>query len=163
MRVGAITSSYRRKPSGDVAARQGNKSLTIIPLISAGTAHGFTTTIQGMMMRTNCLGSLQAALKDAGLEDRYNDISPGIMAERLRPRPQARPIPTDLSKLVAQPSSPRRRTAISSVSLRVLLLAFALGLIPSLAIAAAIWFDKSRTVTAYPCTMRTAAGLLTTV
>ena len=24
------------------------------------------------MMRTNCLGSLQAALKDAGLEDRYN-------------------------------------------------------------------------------------------
>ena len=115
------------------------------------------------MMRTNCLGSLQAALKDAGLEDRYNDISPGIMAERLRPRPQARPIPTDLSKLVAQPSSPRRRTAISSVSLRVLLLAFALGLIPSLAIAAAIWFDKSRTVTAYPCTMRTASGALTTV
>ena len=94
---------------------------------------------------------------------KVHDISPGIMAERLRPRPQARPIPTDLSKLVAQPSSPRRRTAISSVSLRVLLLAFALGLIPSLAIAAAIWFDKSRTVTAYPCTMRTAAGLLTTV
>jgi hypothetical protein len=113
------------------------------------------------MMRTNCLGSLQAALKDAGLEDRYNRISPGIMAERLRPRPQARAIPTDLSKLVAQPSSPRRRTGISSVSLWVLLLAF--GLIPSLAIAAAIWFDKSRTVTAYPCTMRTAAGVLTAV
>jgi hypothetical protein len=49
------------------------------------------------------------------------------------------------------------------VSLWVLLLAFALGLIPSLAIAAAIWFDKSRTVTAYPCTMRTAAGVLTAV
>ena len=113
-------------------------------------------------MRTNCLGSLQAALKDAGLEDRYNHISPGIMAERLRPRPQARPIPTDLSKLVAQPS-PRRRTGISSVSLWVLLLAFALGLFPSLAIAAAIWFDKSRSVTAYPCTMRTAAGVLTAV
>ena len=115
------------------------------------------------MMRTNCLGSLQAALKDAGLEGRYNDISPGIMAERLRPRPQASAIPTDLSKLVAQPSSPRRRTAISSVSLRVLLLAFALGLIPSLAIAAAIWFDKSRSVAAYPCTMRTASGALTAV
>ena len=27
------------------------------------------------MMRTNCLGSLQAALKDAGLEDRYNAAS----------------------------------------------------------------------------------------
>ena len=57
------------------------------------------------MMRTNCLGSLQAALKDAGLEDPYNDISPNIMAERLRPRPQAKPLPTDLSKLVARPSS----------------------------------------------------------
>ena len=53
------------------------------------------------MMRTNCLGSLQAALKDAGLEDRCSDIPAGIMAERLRPRPQARPQPTDLSKLMA--------------------------------------------------------------
>ena len=107
------------------------------------------------MMRTNCLGSLQAALKDAGLEDPYNDISPNIMAERLRPRPQA--------KLVARPSSPRRRTGISSVSLWVLLLAFGLGLIPSLAVAAAIWFDKSRGVMTYPCTIRTAAGALTAV
>lgn len=115
------------------------------------------------MMRTNCLGSLQAALKDAGLEDPYNDISPNIMAERLRPRPQAKPLPTDLSKLVARPSSPRRRTDISSVSLWVLLLAFGLGLIPSLAVAAAIWFDKSRGVMTYPCTIRTAAGALTAV
>ena len=116
-----------------------------------------------MMMRTNCLGSLQAALKDAGLEDLYNDISPGIMAERLRPRPQARAIPRDLSKLVAQPPSPRRRTGISSVCLWVLLLAFALGLIPSLAVAAASGFDKSRSVTGYPCSMRTASGVLITV
>jgi hypothetical protein len=64
---------------------------------------------------------------------------------------------------VAQPSSQRRRTGISSVSLWVLLLAFALGLIPSLAVAAAIWFDKSRSVTGYPCTMRTASGALTAV
>ena len=115
------------------------------------------------MMRTNCLGSLRAALKDAGLEDRCSDIPAGIMAERLRPRPQERPQPTDLSKLVPPPAPPRRRTGIASVSLWVLLVAFALGLFPSLAIAAAIWFDKSRSVTAYPCTMRTAAGLLTAV
>lgn len=114
------------------------------------------------MMRTNCLGSLQAALKDAGLEDQCGDIPAGIMAERLRPRPQARPQPTDLSKLVA-PAAPRRRTGISSASLWILLLAFGLGLIPSLAIAAAVWFDKSRSVTAYPCTVRTAAGALTAV
>jgi hypothetical protein len=109
------------------------------------------------MMRTNCLGSLQAALRDAGLEDRYNDIPVGIMAERLRPRAQAKPVPTDLSKLVTPAAALRRRTGISSASLRVLLLAFALGLIPSLAVAAAIWFDKSRSVTANPCTVRTAA------
>jgi hypothetical protein len=115
------------------------------------------------MMRTNCLGSLQAALKDAGLEDRCSDIPAGIMAERLRPRPQARPLPTDLSKLVAPPAPQRRRTGISSVSLWVLLVAFALGLIPSLAIAAAVWFDKARSVTAHPCTVRTAAGALTAV
>jgi hypothetical protein len=114
-------------------------------------------------MRTNCLGSLRAALKDAGLEDRYSDIPAGIMAERLRPRPQARPLPTDLSKLVTPPLPHRRLTDISSVRLWVLLLAFALGLIPSLAVAAAVWFDKSRSVTAYPCTMRTAAGALTAV
>ena len=113
------------------------------------------------MMRTNCLGSLQAALKDAGLEDRCSNIPAGIMAERLRPRPQARP--TDLSKLMALAPPPRHRTGISSVSLWVLLLAFGLGLVPSLAVAAAVWFDKARSVTAYPCTVRTAAGALTAV
>ena len=115
------------------------------------------------MMRTNCLGSLRAALKDAGLEDRCSDIPAGIMAERLRPRPQERPQPTDLSKLVPPPAPPRRRTGIASVSIWVLLVAFALGLIPSLAVAAAIWFDKSRGVMTYPCTIRTAAGALTAV
>jgi hypothetical protein len=115
------------------------------------------------MMRTNCLGSLQAALRDAGLEDRYKEIPPGIMAERLRPRLQARPLPTDLSKLVAQAAPPRRRIGLSSVSLWVLLLAFALGLIPSLAIGAALWLDKSRAVTAYPCTVRAATVALTAV
>jgi hypothetical protein len=115
------------------------------------------------MMRTNCLGSLQAALKDAGLEDRCSDIPAGIMAERLRPRPQARPQPTDLSKLMAFAAPPRHRTGISSVSLWMLLLAFGLGLVPSLAVAAAVWFDKARSVTAYPCTVRTAAGALTAV
>jgi hypothetical protein len=115
------------------------------------------------MMRTNCLGSLRAALKDAGLDDRCSDIPAGIMAERLRPRPQARPQPTDLSKLVTPPAQPRRRAGIGSVRLWVLLVAFGLGLIPSLAIAAAIWFDTSRSVTAYPCTARTAAGALTAV
>jgi hypothetical protein len=49
------------------------------------------------------------------------------------------------------------------VSLWVLLLAFALGLIPSLAIGAALWLDKSRAVTAYPCTVRAAAAALTAV
>jgi hypothetical protein len=116
------------------------------------------------MMRTNCLGSLQAALRDAGLEDRYKEIPPGIMAERLlRPRLQTRPLPTDLSKLVAQAAPPRRRIGLSSVSLWVLLLAFALGLIPSLAIGAALWLDKSRAVTAYPCTVRAATAALTAV
>lgn len=114
-------------------------------------------------MRTNCLGSLQAAIRDAGLEDKWNEIHPGIMAERLRPRPQTRPLPTDLSKLVAPAAAPRRRTSLSSVSFWVLLLAFALGLIPSLAIGAALWLDKSRAVTAYPCTVRTATAALTAV
>ena len=45
----------------------------------------------------------------------------------------------------------------------MLLLAFGLGLVPSLAVAAAVWFDKARSVTAYPCTVRTAAGALTAV
>ena len=110
-------------------------------------------------MRTNCLGSLQLT----GLEDRCSDIPAGIMAERLRPRPQARPQPTDLSKLMALAAPPRHRTGISSVSLWMLLLAFGLGLVPSLAVAAAVWFDKARSVTAYPCTVRTAAGALTAV
>lgn len=115
------------------------------------------------MMRTNCLGSLQAALKDAGLEDRCSDIPAGIMAERLRPRPQTRPQPTDLSKLLTPPAPSRRRDGIASVRLWILILAFTLGLIPSLAIAAAIWLDKSRSDTAYPCTFRTAAVPMTTV
>ena len=114
------------------------------------------------MMRTNCLGSLQAAMRDAGLEDKWNEIPAGIMAERLRPRPQARPQPSDLAQLVAS-HPPRQRTGISSVSLWVLAFAFALGLIPSLAIGAALWFDTSRTVTAHPCTMRTAVVVLTAV
>ena len=114
-------------------------------------------------MRTNCLGSLRAALRDAGLDDRCSDIPAGIMAERLRPRPQGRPQPTDLSKLVTPAPPSRRRSGMTSVKLWVLLAAFTLGLIPSLAIAAAIWFDTSRSVTVYPCTMRTAAGVLTRV
>lgn len=114
-------------------------------------------------MHTNCLRSLSAALQDAGLEDRCSDIPAGIMAERLRPRPQARPQSTDLSKLLAPPAASRSRTDVPSVNLLVVLLAFALGLTASLAIGGAFWFDKSRSVTAYPCTMRTGIGALRAV
>ena len=108
-------------------------------------------------MRTNCLGSLRAALKDAGLDDRYNDIPAGMMAERLRPRPHIRPAqPSNPAKFVASSVPSKRPAGISSVSIWALILAFTLGLIPSLAIGAAFWLEKSRTMTAYPCSIWTA-------
>ena len=117
-------------------------------------------------MRTNCLGSLQAAMRDAGLEDKWNDIPPGLMAERLRPspqlspqaRPQAKPQPTHLAHLVATPAPSRGKTGIAAAGVWVLMLAFALGLIPSLAIGAVLWLDKSRTAPAIPCIMHMAAS-----
>ena len=112
-----------------------------------------------MMMRTNCLGSLRAALKDAGLDDRCGDIPAGMMAERLRPRPQTRAQPTDLSNLVTPAVEPVRRGRLSSVSVWVLLLAFALGLIPSLAIGAVLWLEQSRNTSASPCSLQTAVVL----
>jgi hypothetical protein len=121
---------------------------------------------RAITMRTNCLGSLQAAMRDAGLEDKWNDIPPGIMAERLRPSPQlspqaksqTRPQPTHLAHLVATPAPSRGKTGIAAAGVWVLMLAFALGLIPSLAIGAVLWLDKSRTAAAYPCVMRTAGS-----
>jgi hypothetical protein len=45
------------------------------------------------------------------------------------------------------------------VSVWVLLLAFALGLIPSLAIGAVLWLEQSRNTSASPCSLQTAVVL----
>ena len=74
-----------------------------------------------------CIESFKDALRRAGLEERRADISPGVMAHRLRPR-----LPVKSSQL---PRDARHGTAFQrvrrnfSTSFWILILAFALGLV----------------------------------
>ena len=99
-----------------------------------------------------CIESFRDALRRAGLEERRADISPGVMAHRLRPRIQARSAqsPRDLMR------NARRSVAIS---FWILILAFALGLVPALAIGAFAWAAKSKGMYMYEtsCSSRIAA------
>jgi hypothetical protein len=95
-----------------------------------------------------CIESFRDALKRAGIEARRAEVSP-VMAHRLRPRLKARPAtsPKD-SKGDAQRNF--------SMSFWILILAFALGLAPALAIGAFTW-AKSRGVHETSCASRMAA------
>jgi hypothetical protein len=104
-------------------------------------------------MRTNnshqCIESFKDALRRAGIEERRADISPGVMAHRLRPLLPAK------SSAVARDA--RRATSFKrvrrnfSTSFWILILAFALGLAPALAIGAFAWAAKSKTWSASSC------------
>jgi hypothetical protein len=96
---------------------------------------------------SQCIESFRDALKRAGLEERRADISPGVTAHRLRPRIQAR-----------SAQSPRTRRSVS-ISFWILILAFALGLVPALAIGAFAWAAKSKGMYMYEtsCFSRMAA------
>jgi hypothetical protein len=96
-----------------------------------------------------CIESFKDALRRAGLEERRADISPGVMAHRLRPR-----LPVKSSQL---PRDARHGTAFQrvrrnfSTSFWILILAFALGLAPALAIGAFAWAAKSKEGSASSC------------
>jgi hypothetical protein len=96
---------------------------------------------------SQCIESFRDALKRAGLEERRADISPGVTAHRLRPRIQARS---------AQSPRDLKRNARRSFSM---ILAFALGLVPALAIGAFAWAAKSKGMYMYEtsCSSRMAA------
>jgi hypothetical protein len=98
---------------------------------------------------SQCIDSFRDALKRAGLEERRADISPGLMAQRLRPRIQARSnMHSGDAKRGAKHESARRRF---STSFWILILAFAVGLAPALAIGAFAWAAKSKGVAASSC------------
>jgi hypothetical protein len=112
-------------------------------------------------MRTNCIVSLREALSQTGLDDQYRSMPPSLMAARLRPRPQARPTSDGASHL-GEAFKPKGDTTSwwRPIVLWVVILAFFIGLIPSLSIGAFIWFEKSRTLSAYPCPVRTSTELV---
>src|SRR5437016_3126612 len=96
-----------------------------------------------------CIESFRDALKRAGLEERRADISPGVMAHRLRPKIQARPGPT--------PRDARRGARRNfSMSFWILILAFALGLVPALVVGAFAWAAKARGIHETSCSSRMA-------
>jgi hypothetical protein len=102
-----------------------------------------------------CIESFRDALKRAGLEERRADISPGVMAHRLRPKIQARPGPS--------PSYARRGARRNfSMSFWILILAFALGLVPALVVGAFAWAAKSRGIYETSCSSRMAMIALPT-
>ena len=100
-----------------------------------------------MSTNNQCIESFRDALRRAGLEERRADISRGVIAHRLRPRIQAR-----------SAQSPRARPSVST-SFWILILAFALGLVPALAIGAFAWAAKSKGMYMYEtsCSSRMAA------
>jgi hypothetical protein len=104
-----------------------------------------------------CIESFKDALRRAGLEERRADISPGVMAHRLRPR-----LPVKSSQL---PRDARHGTAFQrvrrnfSTSFWILILAFALGLAPALAIGAFAWTGKSKAGSASSCSSWMAESL----
>ena len=105
---------------------------------------------------SQCIESFRDALKRAGIEERRADISPGVMAQRLRPRIQPRSIAhSGEASRGTRYERARRRV---STSLWILILAFALGLAPALAIGAFAWAAKSRNVSASSCSSWMAAS-----
>jgi hypothetical protein len=92
-----------------------------------------------------CIESFKDALRRAGLEERRADISPGVMAHRLRPLLPAKTSPAKTA------TSFKRVRRNFSTSFWILILAFALGLAPALAIGAFAWAAKSKTWSASSC------------
>jgi hypothetical protein len=131
-----------------------NQSLTI-------SLVGSRICTEMAQMRTNCIVSLKEALRQTGLDNQYSSMPPSLMAARLRPKPQARPTSYEASHL-GEAQKPRGDTTSSwrPIVHWVLILALVLGLIPSLSIGAFIWFEKPRTMSAYPCPLRTSTGLV---
>jgi hypothetical protein len=96
-----------------------------------------------------CIESFKDALRRAGLEERRADISPGVMAHRLRP---LLPAKTSLVARDARLATSFKRVRRNfSTSFSILILAFALGLAPALAIGAFAWAAKSKTWSASSC------------
>src|SRR5262245_132709 len=96
-----------------------------------------------------CIESFKDALRRAGLEERRADVSPGLMAHRLRPLVQAKSNPITRAARRGAPLERVRRKF--STSFWILILAFALGLAPALAIGAFAWVAKSKTWSASSC------------
>ena len=96
-----------------------------------------------------CIESFKDALRRAGLEERRADIPPGLMAHRLRPliRAKSSPLPRDARHGTAF----QRVRRNFSTSFWILILAFALGLAPALAIGAFAWTAKSKEGSASSC------------
>jgi len=102
-----------------------------------------------------CIESFRAALKRAGIEERHTDISPGVMAHRLRPLIPARPGPSQRDA--------RRGAGLNfSMSFWILILAFALGMVPALVVGAFAWAAKSRGMYETSCSSRMATIALST-
>ena len=104
-----------------------------------------------------CIESFKDALRRAGLEERQADISPGVMAHRLRPRIQAKSSP--LTRDARRGTSFERVRRNFSTSFWILILAFALGLAPALAIGAFAWAAKSKASSASSCSSWMAEGV----
>jgi hypothetical protein len=103
-----------------------------------------------------CIESFKDALRRAGLEERRADISPGSMAHRLRPLIRAKSSQTSRD---ARGTTFQRVRRNFSTSFWILILAFALGLAPALAIGAFAWAAKSKTESASSCSSWMAESL----
>ena len=104
-----------------------------------------------------CIESFKDALRRAGLEERRADISPGVMAHRLRP---LLPAKTSLVARDARLATSFKRVRRNfSTSFWILILAFALGLAPALAIGAFAWIGKSKAGSASSCSSWMAESL----
>jgi hypothetical protein len=102
-----------------------------------------------------CIESFRDALKRAGLDHR-SDISPGVMAHRLRPLIHARSSSSQRdARRVARPRF--------SLSFWILILAFALGLAPALVVGAFALAAKSKGMFETSCSSRIAAAVSSAV
>lgn len=104
-----------------------------------------------------CIESFKDALRRAGLEERRADVSPGLMAHRLRPLIRAKSSPT--SRDARRGTAFQRVRRNFSTSFWILILAFALGLAPALAIGAFAWTGKSKAGSASSCSSWMAESL----
>src|SRR5215831_19301935 len=98
-----------------------------------------------------CIESFRDALKRAGLDHR-SDISPGVIAHRLRPLIHAR---SGSSQGDARRVARRR----FSLSFWILILAFTLGLAPALVVGAFALATKSKGMFETSCSSRIAAAV----